>query len=178
MVNIRELAQKIVFISLKYPKHNLTQIVVLLKGYKGADIDLAIYYAQDKGWIEVTDTGKVDENKFPIKSIRVSKIIPFKFGKDSEEMKGRVLLIMDQVAKDNRDVEEYPLTAFFNEFPACDLLIAIQELLNEGMITSYGITDDSNEFGKSDYTYYSLAKNNGKFLGKNDFKDQSKITVK
>lgn len=157
-------AKKVAYLVSVYPKKNLQEIVAMLFMPAIAK-DVAIWEAQVQKWVEVdkvagtirTTYEGVDPNEDEWITAIISRIM---YGLRHEN--GR-----------EEDIDEVLFLEWLAGYPAHDVLISINMLMDQGRISNYEIKD-----GKNIYTFYTLAENLTQEWGKKRFKKADKLKVK
>jgi hypothetical protein len=152
-----ENAHKITFLVESYPNHTLAKIIELLQ-MPAIDINAATWYAQEEGWITQVDeeTGMValafDEHVYH-------------FGKSVTNLEEKLLYCFEKLASKETDLEENYLSNWTLGYPAHDVMIALRDLEEDGLLAQYQIED-----GENKYIFFTLAENKDKVWGQKQFK--------
>lgn len=150
-------AAKVTFLVREYPDHTLGQIIELL-GMPAININTAIWYAQEQGWISEPDeeTGKVTLLNEPT---------TWEFGDSTNNLEAMLVYSFNQLVKKETDLEETYLSNWTAGYPSHDVLIALKDLENQGILVQYQLED-----GENKYVFFTLAENRDKLWGQKQFK--------
>lgn len=170
---------KAVFICNEYQDKTIREVASLLE-MSALDINNALWRAEDLGNITVVEQRTFTINKLPAK---------WEFGEDVELLHDQIKYTFNHMARSEADIEETYLSNMTRGYPAQDVLIAIKQLIAEGVITAYTLTNQTampqskKAKGRGDkaktvedtYTFYTLVENVSKGWGKKQFTDQDRV---
>jgi len=150
-------AAKVTFLVREYPDHTLAQIIEMLS-MPAININTAIWHAQELGYISEPDeeTGKV---------VPLTTPATWEFGEAIKNLEAMLIYSFRQLAKKETDLEEQYLSNWTAGYPPHDVLIALKDLENQGILVQYQIED-----GENKYVFFTLAENRGKLWGQKQFK--------
>lgn len=169
---MHENANKFSFIAHAYPEHKLSDVLALLQ-LPSIDLNAAVWVSVDNGWIGQPALDGTFE--------RLEKPEKWAFGDSVLQIQSLLEYCLVKLAEKESDIEEYTLSEWASGHASHDLLIALQLLLNDGIIATYSLKDyvyneDGSkmvdEEGKtipSDYTFYTLFNNRKHQWGKKQF---------
>lgn len=163
---IHENAQKFIFLAQEYPKKTLEDLTQLMS-LPGIDVNLAIWYAVDKGWM--IDPGQTEEND---PYVHLSEKLPKKwdFGEIVDELALKVVKAFQILSKKETDLQWEFLSAWLMGYTARDTLIVLKKMLADGTIEKYSLADP--EDVESVYEFYTLPENRKNLWGAKSFKIQ------
>lgn len=171
---IVENAQKIAFIVQNYPDHKLPDVMKLLQ-MSAIDINSALWYAQEAGYIGEpdTETGEI-ELKAPPET--------YEFGQAVTDLQEALVFCFGILARRERDLEETYLTEWLKGYTTQDVLVAVKDLLNKKVLAEYEIQDpqldkkgkptldENNDPVINLYTFFTLFENGEQLWGAKEFK--------
>lgn len=159
---IRFNAQKIMNLVALYPDNTFDQTIALLQ-MPAIDINTAVWYAIDMGWITEPDP----ETKKSSLVLNADGTAPDLNIDDPnfKNLEDAIIYGFEKLAEKENDLEEFSLSQWTNGYPAHDVMIAMKGLLVEEVLAEYVIED-----GKENYTFYTLFKNKDKLWGRKQFK--------
>lgn len=175
LVNTGRNAQVMANLALAFPGHNLGQIMNAME-MPIIDKRNAFNYAQMNGLIADHD-GKGKSVVIPL----VKEIAP---SEDQKTLSDTILFAMAQLSLEEQDLQEDLLLDWTQGYLAHDVLIAVKFLEQAGSVAHYTIINNdgfdkkTNKEIESEYKFFTLGENIGKYFGKKLFSDQSKIRVK
>ena len=162
---IRENANKLGYLRVKYPDLNSEKLLDLLQ-VSGFDKNAAIWLADELKFIETdTKSGTMSVGKAPE---------TWDFGPDVAALQETIVYCFQQLAKRQTDMEEHFVTNWLASYPPQDTICAMQQLVDNRVLFEYILTDDSKALGKSEYLYYTLYENSEMQWGKKNFKKAPK----
>lgn len=165
MVTIEQNAHKVVYLATLYPDQPMPIIFSMFQ-MPAIDINSAMWFAVDKGWLIDNGNDKAPTIQAPSE---------WNFGEDVEAMQEKILIGLKHVAKVENDIEEGFLMQWCQGYPSHVLHIAVKDLVAQGKLGTYSIDDLEEDGNKSTYTFYCLPENTDKRWGEKQFKDAKKI---
>jgi hypothetical protein len=161
-----ENANKVAYLIQEYPERNLTEIINLME-MPGVEINTAIWYATELGWIS-----EPDKDEGAVRALSAPQ--KWEFGERIENLKDMLVYSFQKLAKKEQDLEENYLSNWTMGYATHDTMIAVRSLMKEGLLAQYTIEDDVQNDG-STYTFFTLAANRDKEWGRSQFK--KKVTA-
>ena len=171
---------KAVFICNAYPEKTIREVASLFE-LGAIDINNALWRAEDLGFITV------EENR-DFKVVKVPE--EWEFGEDVQLLREQMVYMFNHMARSEADVEENYLANMTKGYPAHDVTVVIKQLLAEGVLETYDLTNtfdlpakskkarqrgEKGETVRDTYTFYCLAGNKDKQWGKKQFQDQGRV---
>ncbi len=169
MVSIEENAKKFVFLAKHFPDMKVSSLIDLFQ-LPGLDINLAMWRAENMGWISI------DKKNDKLKLLKPVGDLQFNFGEEVAGLKDRVILAFKKLAFTESDLQEEFFLEWCGGYPNHDTLVSMKQLFDEGILSSYTITDKADK--KSIYTFFSLSENSSKEWGRKYFKEGTTLTIK
>lgn len=159
-----ENANKITYLAKKFPKKTLPELLELFQ-LPQIDMNAAIWYAQDLGWIsKVTDKG--------IKVLKTPET--WQFGEFENRLEDEMVYCIGRLNAKESDIDEENLMAWVAGYASQDALIAGLRLLEDKVLATYELEDIDKDGVKSIYTFYSLYENGEQLWGQKAFKKAPK----
>lgn len=159
-VKMLENAHKITFLVKQYPEHKLSDITKLL-GMPAIEINTGLWYAKNEGLIDLPGDDVVTFIKAPENWV---------FGENVETLMDMLLFAFQQLAPEERDMEENYIANWTLGYNPQDVMIAINTLINNGQLADYTLADPDDL--KSIYVFYTLPANVDKLWGRKSFKKE------
>lgn len=171
---------KAVYLCNEYQDKTIREVASLLE-LSAMDINNALWRAEDMGFITV------DEEK---RTFKVEKLPEeWDLGEDVQFLKDQLIYTFNHMARSEADIEENYLANMTRGYAAQDLVIATKELLAEGVITTYELTNltempiskkakgrgEQAKTVEDTYTFYCLTENKGKEWGRKQFKNADRV---
>lgn len=171
---------KAVFLCNEYKDKTIREVATLLE-LSAMDINNALWRAEDLGYITV------DEDK---RTFKVEKLPEWDLGEEVQFLKEQLTYTFNHMARSEADIEENYLSNMTRGYAAQDLTIAVKQLLAEGVITTYDLTNTTEMPNKSKkargrgepgetvtdtYTFFCLTENAGKEWGRKQFANQDRV---
>ncbi|MGI9028168.1 MAG: hypothetical protein ACR2FM_05020 [Candidatus Saccharimonadales bacterium] len=156
-------ANKVAFLVNQYPEHTLTQIIGLLT-MPSVEINTAIWAATELDFITEVDP-KTQKVQLGSKAPKT-----WQFGEDIDDLMAMIHYAFIQLAKKEQDLEENYVSNWTLGYPAQDVMIALNQLVNSKMLATYKLTDPKDT--KSTYTFYSLYEFGEQMWGSKQFKEE------
>lgn len=168
MVTIEDNALRFIEIASHYPDLKLEELIAKIP-MTPIDINTAIWRAKDMGWIELDEK----EGTFKL----AEELPTFPVHELNQPIKDRLKYAFKKLAENKDDMEENALNAWFAGWPSDVVAVALKQLVEDCTLFTYTIRTTDKEFGKSDYTFYTLFENQRELWGKKQFPNQKKIKV-
>lgn len=163
-----ETVHKLVYLANEYPNKTMREVAALFE-LPPLDINIAVWRAEDMGFLHINEDGKFHIDKVPTK---------WELGEDLERLKEQIIYYFNHLARKEADLEETYLSNLAMGYPPHDLFIVIKQLLHDRVLGTYELKDTRKEGKKhvvDTYTFYSLWDNSEQQWGKKQFKDETKV---
>jgi hypothetical protein len=158
-------ANIITFLVQQFPDFTLDQLVDpesgLLSQMPGLEVNAALWQAQELGWLKQNKNGMFKVLEVPV---------TWQFGETINDLQDEIVYCFKQLGKSETDIMETFFSQWTAAYKAHDILVAMKQLLNDGVIVQYMLTDDAPKVGKSVYTFFTSKENDGKEWGRKQFK--------
>lgn len=156
-----ENANKVAYLIQQYPDRSLPEIINLLE-LPGVEINTAIWYATELGWIS-----EPDKDEGAVRFLEAPKD-GWRFGPRIEQLKDMLVYSFEKLAKKEQDLEENYLSNWTAGYTTQDTMIAVRSLIKEDkLLADYEVED-----GENKYTFYTLEKNREQEWGRKQFKKE------
>lgn len=186
----RENICKLLYLVNEYPEKKLTardpenpSIDIGISGiFQSTPIDfnVAVWAAQDLGYIELDREMNVTVKKFPKEE---------EFGPLIEHLLKVIPYSLAKINQEEADVEDNYFGNWTAGYPAHDVMIAVRKLIKDKKIASYTVTNKTEmplskkqkgkgvkpEIVEDVYTFYTLPENLEKRWGEKQFEDPEKL---
>lgn len=159
-------ANKVAYLFQQFPKHSPAEIIALFQ-MAPVDVNAAMWYAQELGWIT-----ELDKKKDKIKFVKAPKA--WNFGERQSTLEDTILYCFKRLAKDETDLDEHFLSDWTNGYPAHDVIIAMKQLLNDKVLFEYILTDVDKDGNENAYKFFTLYENLEMQWGKKNFRQAPK----
>lgn len=165
MANLAQTAHKVLYLADQYPEKTLKEVIELL-ALPAIDINTAIWYCQDQGWLTEPDgeTGFVKVLKKPA---------AWSFGPEETALEKLLVYAFEKLNSREQDLEEFFVGQWTTGYFPHDVLIAVKHLLNTKKLHEYQLED-----GEEKYIFYTLYKNREQLWGRKQFKKDPLTGVK
>lgn len=155
-------AHKVTYLVKRYPDKTFLEIINLL-AMPSIDINVAIWYAQEQGWVSDPDpeTQKINFLKAPEQ---------WNFGQMADHLRDTLMHAFQALGRNEKDLDEATFTGWCTGYPQHDVLIVTNLLIDERKLATYELTDPNDL--KSTYTFYTLFENLENMWGRKYFKEE------
>ena len=165
-----ENVHKVVFLVNEYPGKSMKEITELFQLPK-LDVNVAIWRAQDMGFLTVDESGKPTIHEVPDK---------WELGEVTEHLKETILYCFKRLARDEMDMEENLFGWWTGGYPVHEVMIAMKQLINDKQMIDYEIKEvhkaKKNKPAREEtYTFYTLYENMEMRWGTKQFKPGSEL---
>lgn len=174
---ITENAHKLAYLAKSYPEMPLDDIRQIV-AWTLLDYNNAIWRAKELELISVEQRSVEQKAPHPTKknkfvtemvdvpfAVFVDAPLEWSFGTLQDDLQSSIKYMFTQLEAKEDDLEEHYLNSYLQGYPPREHLIAVQYLLETGVLHEYMIEDNDNP-----YLFYTLKKNAGKNWGQKQFK--------
>jgi hypothetical protein len=153
-------ANKVAFMVKRYPKHTLKKITKLFQ-MPAIDVNTGMWAAEEYNLV------KIDAENDSIELVQ--QPAEWQFGKAVDDLQNALVYAFAQIAKKETDLEETYLGNWTMGYPAHDVMVAIGDLVDRGVLATYDIKDTDKDGAVNTYSFYTLAENASKHWGLQQF---------